>query len=190
MKSCKYLVECAQYALANKFGYWYGTFGQVANAALLKEKKSQYPNYYDQSKYQVKFTDQFGLRVVDCSGLLKYALWTNTPSEQAKYNATQDLSANGMINACTQKGDISSIPEQGGIIVWKDNHVGIYVGNGYVIEARGHDYGVVKTKLYERGWKKWGRLPWVDYTQDSSKFTAEEAMAQIKKVVDAYYANK
>ena len=37
----------AQYALA-QLGrpYWWGTFGQTASAALLAQKREQYPEYY------------------------------------------------------------------------------------------------------------------------------------------------
>lgn len=140
--------------------YWYGTFGQIATSSLLKEKRKQYPSYYDQSKYQVKFTDQYGQRVHDCVGLIKGAVWSNgDPEGKPKYNSAQDVSANGLIQRCTETGSIGSIPEIKGLIVWKDHHVGVYIGNGYVIEARGHDWGVVKTKVSERPWEKWGKLP-------------------------------
>lgn len=143
--------------------YWYGTFGQTASPQLLKEKKKSYPDYYNQSKYKVKFTDQYGQRVHDCSGLIKGAVWSNgDPNGNPKYNGSQDTSANGLINKCVESGDARSIPDVKGLMVWKDNHVGIYVGEGWVIEARGHDYGVVKTRLSDRPWVKWGRLP-ADY---------------------------
>ncbi len=45
-------------------------------------------------------------------------------------------------------------------------HVGVYVGNGKVIEARGHKYGVVETNLVDRGWKQWGKLDWIDYVDE------------------------
>lgn len=150
--------------------YWYGTFGQTASPQLLKEKKKQYSDYYDQSKYQVKFTDQYGQRVHDCVGLIKGAVWSNgDPNGTPKYNSTQDVSANGLISKCVETGDVKAIPDVKGLIVWKDHHVGVYVGDGWVIEARGHDYGVVKTRLSDRPWVKWGRLP-AEYV----KYEAEE----------------
>ena len=36
-------------------------------------------------------------------------------------------------------------------------HMGVYIGNGRVIEARGREYGVVETALDERDWVKFGR---------------------------------
>ena len=191
MKSNLYIVECANYALNNKFGYWYGTFSQEATANLLKEKRAQYPNYYDQSRYNIKFTDQIAahIRVVDCAGLLKFGLWTNRPSEMPKYNSSQDLSANGFIkNGCSETGDISTLPRIPGIILWKEGHLGISLGDGeYAIEARGHDYGVQKTRIADRGWQKWGKCKFVEYPT-ATRYTAEQAISDIKKVVDKYYA--
>ena len=52
------------------------------------------------------------------------------------------------------------------MLVFSPQHIGVYIGNGYVIEARGHTYGVVKTKLSSRGWKNWGKCPWIEYVED------------------------
>ena len=43
------------------------------------------------------------------------------------------------------------------------SHVGMYVGNGKVVEARGVLYGVVETNLADRAWGYWGLLNWLDY---------------------------
>lgn len=140
--------------------YWYGTFGQTASPTLYKQKKSQYPNYYDQNKYTVSFKDQYGLRVHDCVGLIKGAVWSNgNPSAEPKYNSKQDTNANGLIKKCVESGPVGSIPEVKGLIVWKNNHVGVYIGGGLVVEARGHEYGVVITAIGSREWEKWGKLP-------------------------------
>ena len=39
-------------------------------------------------------------------------------------------------------------------------HVGVYTGDGYVIESRGRDYGVVKRNVLEGNWAVGGRLDW------------------------------
>ena len=162
MKTSGWIVEYARGQLGKP--YWYGTFGQVANETLLKQKRAQYPNYYDQSKYKVKFESQFGQKVHDCSGLIKGALWCNEIDGKPIYDSTQDLGANGFINnGCTETGDISSIPNIAGLLVWRSGHIGIYEGNGYVLEARGHDYGVIRSKLSDGNWKKWGKCKWVIY---------------------------
>lgn len=160
-KTANGLVEYCKAQLGKP--YWYGTFGNTASASLLAQKRKQYPAYYEQSEYTVKFTSQFGERVHDCVGLIKGYLWSATPTSKPVYNASQDVSANGMLGKCTKKGEISTIPEVPGTLVFMKGHVGVYIGGGYVIEAKGHDSGVVKTKLKGRGWKNWGFCPWIDY---------------------------
>ena len=187
MKNASWLCEYARGQLGKP--YWYGAFGQVASAGLLAEKRKQYPKYYDQSQYRLRFDTQFGQKVHDCSGLIKGALWCDTIDAAPKYNAAHDKGANSMIDACTEKGTINTIQNIPGLVVWKNNHIGIYIGDGEVIEARGHDYGVIKTKLEDMGWSKWGKLPWIEYST-STKITADQALAAIKKVVNEYYEQK
>jgi cell wall-associated NlpC family hydrolase len=50
-----------------------------------------------------------------------------------------------------------------------DGHIGVYIGNGEVIEAQGTAYGVVKTKLEGRGWTKWLKIPNIKYVEVKSK---------------------
>lgn len=139
--------------------YWYGTYGNKATKALYYSKRKQYP-----SQYQWSCPDnQLGKRVHDCVGLIKGYLWSDTPTSSPKYKSSQDVSANGMYDVCKERGSISTMPDEVGVLVFMDGHVGVYIGNGEVIEARGHAYGVVKTKLSGRGWKRWGKCPWIEY---------------------------
>lgn len=146
--------------------YWYATFGNTASAQLLSSKRKQYPAYYTEGKYKTGWKQQYGQRVHDCVGLIKGFLWSETPDSAPKYKASQDVSANGMYNVCTEKGKIGTLPELPGVLVFFDGHVGVYIGGGEVIEARGHDYGVVKTKLKGRPWTTWGKCPWVEYSAE------------------------
>ena len=58
---------------------------------------------------------------------------------------------------------IDSLPEIPGLLLFKEGHVGVYIGNGEAIEARGRNFGVVKTKIKDRDWIMWGKLDWIDY---------------------------
>ena len=49
-----------------------------------------------------------------------------------------------ILYAASEKGSIDTIPEIPGLAVWHKGHIGIYIGNGEVIEAMGSRYGVVK----------------------------------------------
>lgn len=143
--------------------YWYGTFGQTATANLLAAKRRQYPDYYNQSKYKVRFDTQFGRRVHDCAGLIKGYLMSDTPTSAPKYIAALDQGSKGMLDSCSEKGAIGTMPDLPGVLVFFTGHVGVYVGGGDVVEARGHDYGVVKTQLRSRPWTHWGKHPAIAY---------------------------
>ena len=151
-----------EYALA-QLGrpYWWGCFGQRADGALYAQKKAQYPAYYTAAD----FTAQYGQKVHDCVGLIKGYLWCDSPDGSPKYNAAQDVAVDGLYRKCSRKGDISTLPETPGVCVFMANmgHVGVYIGNGEVVEAMGHAYGVVKTKLNGRGWAYWGMPEWISY---------------------------
>lgn len=152
----------ADYAIA-QLGrpYWWGTFGQLADRALYAQKKKQYPGYYTAAD----FPSQYGQKVHDCVGLIKGYLWCENPDSSPRYSSAQDVAVEGLYKKCGRKGDISTLPETPGVCVFMANmgHVGVYIGNGEVVEAMGHAYGVVKTKLAGRGWAYWGMPEWISY---------------------------
>lgn len=142
--------------------YWYGTFGQTASPALLAAKRKQYPRYYTAQD----FPSQYGKRVHDCVGLIKGYMWSEGPDAKPVYLANNfpDVSANGLFSKCELKGyTMASMPDKEGVLVFMNGHVGVYIGGGFVVEARGHAYGVVKTRLAARPWKKWGFCPVIQY---------------------------
>ena len=160
------LVEYAKAQLG--LPYWYGTFGNIGTEALHTAKAKQYPNYYKRSKYKQGWAHQYGMRVHDCVGLIKGYLWSDTAVSKPKYNAAQDYSANGMRSVCKEQGKIATMPEIKGLLVFFNGHIGVYIGNGEVIEAMGHNEGVVKTKLKNRPWKYWGKCPFITYVQEKA----------------------
>lgn len=141
--------------------YWYGTFGQVAAESLLRQKSAQYPRYYTAAD----FTSQYGQKVHDCVGLIKGYLWYETVNSSPIYNPAQDKDVSGMKANCTEKGLLATMPDIPGVLVFMPGHVGVYIGHGKVIEARGHAYGVVETKLKDRPWTEWGKLDWIEYME-------------------------
>lgn len=164
----------AEYAIA-QLGrpYWWGCFGQLADGALYAQKKKQYPAYYTAAD----FPSQYGQKVHDCVGLIKGYLWCDTPDGSPKYNAAQDVAVQGLYGKCSRKGDIGSIPDTPGVCVFMANmgHVGVYIGNGEVVESMGHAYGVVKTRLAGRGWAYWGMPEWISYTEEYGGSTPQSA---------------
>lgn len=163
--------------------YWWGTFGQTANAGLLAAKRQQYPNYYTATD----FTSQFGQKVHDCVGLIKGYLWCDTPDSEPIYKAAQDVAVSGLFMACPESGSIGTMPDLPGVCVFMRDmsHVGVYIGDGYVVEATGHARGVVKTKLAGRGWALWGKPRWITYEQATAvPVTPAEQPASTVKTYD------
>lgn len=159
-----YLLEYARAQIGNP--YWYGTYGQILNSAIWRDNAKRYPKYYsDARKAKARERGDYGKKGHDCSGLIKGARWTypQKPNMPAKYIASEDMDANTMIKTASESGAIETIPEIAGLAVWKNNHIGIYIGGGKVIEAKGFDYGVVESKLSDTKWTKWGKLSFVDY---------------------------
>lgn len=164
MKTGKGLAEYAIAQLGRP--YWWGCFGQLADGALYAQKKKQYPAYYTAAD----FPSQYGQKVHDCVGLIKGYRWCDTPDSFPKYSVVQDVAVRGLYDQCNKHGDIGSIPEIPGVCVFmKDmGHVGVYIGNGEVVEAMGHAYGVAKTKLAGRGWAYWGMPGWISYKETAA----------------------
>lgn len=160
------LVEHSKMALKEKWGYVYGTFGTVLNEPLLQQKLKQYPKNVQVYEDFIR-KNWMNKRAVDCVGLIKSYLWWN--GGNVKYNPNQDKSANGMYQLAKEKGPISTIPEIPGILVWKDGHIGVYIGNGQVIESRGTKYGVIQSPLKGNGsaeWTNWCKCPYIGYVEE------------------------
>lgn len=148
--------------------YWYGTFGQKATKSLYEAKKKQYPKYYTSSD----FSKQYGNKVHDCIGLIKGYIWCDDENDfSPKYqsNGCPDINEQMMYENAKVKGNIDTMPDEEGLLVFKNNHVGVYIGGGFVVQAKGHNYGVVKTKLDSDGWTKWCECPYIAYKNKAHK---------------------
>ena len=158
------LVQWALTAYNEGWGYVWGTFGQTMTHGLLQAKITQYPNHVGIYEYFIR-ANYLGKRTADCIGLIKSYSWYNPDTGNIEYatNGMPDIGANQIYTAATQKGPISTLPEIPGLILWCSGHVGIYIGNGYAIEAMGTVYGVVKTKVSERSWTHWCENPYITY---------------------------
>lgn len=155
MKTNDYLITYAKAQLGKP--YWYGCFGQTSNPQLLAGKRAQYPQFYRDSDFE----KQMGFRVHDCAGLVKGALWSDTPEAQPVYKKTEDFSAAGLYSKATKKGTIGTFDEVPGRLLFKGgspskiHHVGVYIGDGKIIEAKGHKWGVVETTFNPKEWSHW-----------------------------------
>lgn len=151
--------------------YIYGTYGQILTERLLVSKAAQYPNKLTAARVKKARESFIGKRVSDCHGLIKNYLWAGSPDDAPIYQAAQDISADEAFNRAKVKGRIDTIPERPGVCVRYAGHVGVYIGHGDVIEARGFDYGTVKTKLTARKWSDWYEHPFIEYRHEDEEVT-------------------
>lgn len=192
----KGLVEYAKkcLALGDNSVYVYGSFGNKLTTSFCNSKYKQYPkiNTATRTAKYKKLCDgkHYGF---DCVGLIKSYYWGGYG--KTKYNAKTDVSANGMYNRAKVKGKISTMPEKEGLLVQMDGHIGIYIGNGYVIECtistkcakQSHGLGgVCKTKLGNRKWLHWLECPYIDYTTKVEEKPKEEPKTTTTKYYKKY----
>jgi hypothetical protein len=127
-----------------------------------------------------------GRKVADCVGLIKAFYWTDE-SGKFKYNPSTDVTADRLLELATEKGYIGTIPETPGVLVHKKGHVGIYIGNGKVIEARGTMQGVIQSNLSDLPWVAWSKCPYIQYVKESPAQAPVSTPVPVEKKTWEYY---
>lgn len=158
------LVKWAVHAQESKWGYVYGTYGSVLDETLLTGKISQ---YLDEVGSYEDFIRQhwLGKRTADCVGLIKGYSWYNTETAHMEIgaNGMPDIGANAMFENASEKGTIDTTPEIPGLAVWHEGHIGVYIGNGEVVQAANTKTGVIRTPIGQSGWTHWLKIPYIQY---------------------------
>ena len=160
------LIEKFRQALSEKWGYIWGTAGESWTAAKQKElEKTTDDDRAQGRKYGSKW---IGHKVADCSGLFSWAfkqlggyMYHGSDTMYRKYCAQKGELKKGM------RTDGAALKPGTAVFVWngkKYSHVGLYAGNGTVIEAMGTISGVTTTKVSASKWTHWGELTGVDYS--------------------------
>ena len=139
-------------------------YGNVLTESLLTYKVSQYPDGVGNHEDIIR-ANWLGGRTTDCVGLIKGYGWLSPETMTIDYgtHGMPDIGANQMYYNAKESGTISTMPDIPGLAVWHDGHIGVYIGNGQVVEAMGTRYGVVKTELAGRGWTHWLKVPYIRY---------------------------
>lgn len=166
------LVQWAISAYEAGWGYVMGTYGQMLTADLLEAKLQQLPDAISPYEDFIR-ANYLGVRTADCMGLIKGYSWYDPETGNISYgtNGMPDVSADQVYANATEKGPISTMPEIPGLIVHATGHVGVYIGNGYVIEAMGTRYGVVKTRVASRNWTGWCKNPYINYVEEGEELS-------------------
>ena len=175
------LIAKFQYAYDNKWGYILGQWHTQWTQSLQNQKvtyiKTKYgtnwkndetakkDKYYYAALYGAKW---IGHWVTDCSGLFYWAfkelggyMYHGSNTMWDKYCTSQGKLSNG------KRIDGKELKPGTAVFTLKNgsdrSHVGLYIGNGKVIEASGTQAGVIITTISGGKWTYWGELKGVTY---------------------------
>lgn len=150
-----------KYAYENKWGYIINTAGILWTQAKQNAATDSYAKKYGQK--------WVGHYVADCSGLFTWAfnqlggyMYHGSNTMWNKYCTAQGKLSGG------KRTDGKTLKPGTAVFVLKGtsdrSHVGLYIGNGEVIEASSTESGVIKSKITNSKWAEWGELKGVDYS--------------------------
>ncbi len=140
------LITHAQQALARGAKYLFGCALKPLTLAELDRLHSEYPQYVTDARYQIARSQYIGQICTDCSGLV-YSYFPKYRQTDQMYNGAKTR------NRLDKNNVVGVVPP--GAVLWRDGHVGIYIGNGMEIEARGFDYGMQKRKVSDTTFTHW-----------------------------------
>jgi len=171
------LANFAWNALDCRSGYVYGAVGQSITPAFLRLQANRFFGNSRANLTNSEVNDIYrtygGHPAFDCIGLIKAYSWIDESTGEISahnQNAMPDCSANGILAETPAYGAIPFMPDIPGLAVQMSGHIGIYVGNGEVIEAQSNHVGVIKTKLKGRGWKWYVLVPTLTYVDRGTYF--------------------
>ena len=171
------LIAKFRQALEEKWGYIWGTAGEKWTAEKQKElEKTTDANRAQGRQYGSKW---IGHRVADCSGLFSWAfrqlggtIYHGSDTMYRKYCVNKGELSKG------KRTDRGTLKPGTAVFVWNGSsysHVGLYAGNGIVIEAMSTLKGVTTTKVTAGKWTHWGEVTGVDYAGDNAELRMQNA---------------
>ena len=153
--------------------YIYGATGAICTPAYRQARMTQYPNYAAKiqtncprlrgetdSCADCKWCDpdtQQGKTAFDCAQFARRCM------EHIGISLVSGANSQWEQTAWEQAGEIGTMPRSKMCLVYRYDddkkrmgHVGIYLGDGWIVHAKGHDYGVVKELLGIPRFTHWG----------------------------------
>ena len=162
--------------------YGKGGFGHPCTVSSIDNFKVAYPDWYTSAR-ENELKELIGKQyfIFDCVCFIKAILfwgWTgNTMATYggATYDKNTDYTEKGLLNACSSvSNDFNSIVP--GELVYMPGHVGVYVGEGQVVECSPKWKNSVQysnlgnLEKYKTGnyrvWTSHGKLPGVEYSSE------------------------
>jgi hypothetical protein len=138
-------------------GYVIGATGWICTQARLEAQARQYPQYAAKTlRYGPRW---LGCKCYDCAQLTRVA--ARAGGVELPGGATSQWRS----GLYSERDTIGMIPpHEAGIQVFREGspgvmeHTGVYLGDGYTVEARGVQHGVVRRALTDGSWTHWGRF--------------------------------
>lgn len=132
-------------------GYVWGATGYTLTQSRLTQLIAQYPDYVSQSK-NGKY---IGVECYDCASFVRFAM------KQIGISMVSGATSQVKKTAWAKFDTIDKMPRDKVCCLYRKNgsiyqHTGIYLGNGYVVDARGSNSGVIKTKFESYPWTHFG----------------------------------
>ena len=164
------LIDQFKSYLADGDGYIWGTAGVKWTEA--KQKALEQTTDKDRANSRKYGSQWIGHMVEDCSGAFTRAF---KALGGEMYHGSNTM----YLRWCTSKGKLTGGKRTDGkelkpgtaVFVWnresqKYGHVGLYVGDGTVIEAMGARNGVTTSRVNATKWTNWGELKGVNYGEE------------------------
>lgn len=177
--------------------YVWGCFGAPMTASNKNRYSTESAYNRDPVRTQMiksASADTFGF---DCVCLIKGILWGWNGNKSRVYggavyksNGVPDIDANQIIEVCSEvSNDFSKI--EVGEIVWMKGHVGVYIGDGLVVECSPKWDNCVqitacnctKSGYNRRTWTKHGKLPYITYDKIAPAVDPKKTVDQIAREV-------
>ncbi len=173
-------VEYLAWCLANKCGYIMGAYGQ--DPKQWPKTSWWFTQYSGSQRTKAFYWRDPAPLVHDCNGLAEGCYHKETgvninARARNNYATWCNPKGSGKIPAAKRVPGAAVFIHNGSYIshvgfLWKPVTAGALSGDWWVIEARGVMYGCVKTKLYSRGWNRWGWMTkYFDYAADAQAET-------------------
>ena len=142
--------------------YVMGGTGKTCTVSYREARAAQYPQYADKIRKNCPRLDKnastckgckwvdaqgTGKRCYDCAQLVRWCM------DSIGITMVSGANSQWTKTAWAQTGPIETIPRDRLCIVYREDadgkkhHTGIYLGDGTIVHAKGHDYGVVREPL-------------------------------------------
>lgn len=160
--------------------YVWGGIGEYLTDEILDEKIACFPTWYIPERVEFRrILCNRSIRGFDCIGMILSYLWNDYSQYNPYFFKPEEwYSTSELAGTDAVRGPISELPERPGLVLWKQGHVGVYIGEGKVIEMTARRPGsaeldrriggIIESTLEEvagtpLAWELWYEFPGIKY---------------------------